>query len=133
MKANQNEVKLLPHYFQKIIGLLFVVSIIVVMFLKAYVKIPANINELIGSIILISFFLFMLTSRKVEDEMTIKLRYRAYAFAFITCIVAGVIDPYFNLIWEGEFVSTNTASDILRMGIIGYFVGYFSVFYEGEK
>jgi hypothetical protein len=128
MRKNQNEIKFLPHRFQKIIALFFTLSIIGIIILKGYFKISTNASEMLGSIILISFFLFMLTSNKIEDEMTKELRLKAYTFAFISCIVMGIIDPYINLVFEGEFLSTNTAGDILRMGIIGYFIGYFLFF-----
>lgn len=130
MRENQNEIKFLPHRFQKIIALLFVLSIAGIFILKGYFKISTNATEMFGSLILISFFLLMFTSRKIEDERTKELRLKAYAFAFISCIVMGIIDPYVNLISEGSFVSTNCASDILRIGIINYFVGYFLLFYN---
>lgn len=132
MRKNQSEIKLLPHRFQKIIALFFTLSIIGIIILKGYFNISTNASEMLGSIILISFSLFMFTSSKIEDEMTKELRLKSYAVAFLSCIVMGIIDPYTNLLFEGEFLSTNTAGDILRMGIIGYFIGYFLFFSREE-
>lgn len=132
MSSSPKKILLLPHYFQKVAILFFILSVFGIFILKHYFYIGADTRELLGHGILISFFIFMLTSRKVEDEMSMELRLKAYALAFQICIMTAITDPYLNLLVNGEFALDIGAWGLLMIGIVNYIAGYV-IFYLSEE
>lgn len=127
MKKVQKELKLLPNYFKKI-GIAFGCVDILIIILSIAKIIEADeelLKSISGSILLIAFLLIALAKDKIEDELTIIIRLRALAGAFIYGVVILIVDPFINLLFEGAFYSDKGATSLLNGMFVFYFIMVF--------
>lgn len=122
MKKNPDGIRLLPNYFQKIAALFFIGSIVGLFFMKGYLKLGDLSEQIAGNGILISFLIYILAAQKMEDELTIKTRLKVFAVSFHAMIIYAIVEPYINYLFGDGFVLDSSASEMIRMGIIFYFV-----------
>ena len=121
MTYQPNKIGFLPNYFQKIAAGLFVLSIIALFIMKSYFKLGDLSEQITGNIIMISFVIYMLAAQKIEDELTIKLRMRAWSVSFFAIISYAIIEPYINFLLGDGFVFDSSGKDVIQYGVIIYF------------
>ena len=85
----------LSHRFMRI-GIAIVLSAIVLMFVRAFIKEGDTqwLKQLLQKILLVGLLIMSLSKDKIEDEMTISLRSQSYAIAFIVGVVYALVMPY---------------------------------------
>ncbi len=131
MKKNQKDLLLLPYYFRGIaFGILTLSFTFVGLTLLDIISLGKEIESLIfQELFLVGLLLLVITKGRVEDELTLRLRLKSFAAAFIFGVVSVVVDPLTNLIFEGEFISTSKLPGLL----VAMFVFYFIVFYTLKR
>jgi hypothetical protein len=131
MKNIHKDLRLLPYAFKKVIyvvfGLIVLVAILSIAQILPFEK--DLVKTVLKSVLLITFLLFALTEDKVEDELILKIRLKAFAASFIYGVATLVIDPLINLIFDGRFYSDKSANELLT----SMFLFYFLIFYFMKK
>ncbi len=131
MNRKNKELNLLPNYFKKIGTVLLSLSILGVIVLKLFVELQPDAIDLIKESFLttaiVSMLIISLSSNKIEDEMTMKIRVTAYTFAFITGTITTVIAPFVGMFWGEEFTIFQEAKELLIFMCMMYFVGIYSI------
>lgn len=125
------DLRLIPYAFKKVIYVVFGLIVLVAILSIAQV-LPFEkdlVKTVLKSVLLITFLLFALTEDKVEDELILKIRLKAFAASFIYGVATLVIDPLINLIFDGRFYSDKSANELLT----SMFLFYFLIFYFMKK
>jgi hypothetical protein len=131
MKNMHKDLRLIPYAFKKVIYVVFGLIVLVAILSIAQV-LPFEkdlVKTVLKSVLLITFLLFALTEDKVEDELILKIRLKAFAASFIYGVATLVIDPLINLIFDGRFYSDKSANELLT----SMFLFYFLIFYFMKK
>lgn len=131
MKKIENQHVFLPRYF-RVIGFLLALISVVIFILRAseIIKIDLDVfYNISGSILLLALLLIALTRDKIEDELTIIIRLKAFSVAFLTGVFLTIFEPYMNLFLDGKFYSDKGPMGIL----IFMFMFFFFVKYQLKK
>ena len=127
MSKIQNDLRLLPTKF-KIIGLT-IMSLSILFKALPISELLTIDKELIKTIstsgILISLLLLALTRNKIEDELTLKIRLKGLAVSFIYGVGMVIIEPFMNLLFDGEFFSEKGTTELLMSMFFFYFIMVF--------
>jgi len=129
MNKIQTGSQLLPVYFKKIA---FGIIITTVLFeALSYSKILMIDKELLNTIsrsgILISLLLLALTRSKIEDELTLNIRIRAFAGSFAFGVGILIVEPFVNLIFDGSFSSDIGSTQLIMTMLCFYFLMFFKM------
>jgi hypothetical protein len=123
MNSSQNNLRLFPRYFNKI-GLGIILGIIVFMLLSFFeiFFIDKEVAKTITkTLFLISLLIFSITRSKIEDELTVAIRLKAFAASFIFGVMIVIVDPFVNLVFEGVFLLEKGAVELLISMLLFYF------------
>lgn len=127
MNNIQKDLRLLPNYFKKI-AFGFILLFILLAILTKYQILPFD-KDIIKAItktgLLISLLLLALTKDKIEDELTLRIRLRAFTFSFFVGVVNVILEPYMNLLLKGSFLSTKGTDQLIFSMIFFYFIMFF--------
>lgn len=125
MSAKQQELRLLPNYFNKIAwGLIGLSILIIVLFKSGFMPLEKETARLLAENgILISLLLFALTRDKVEDELTMRIRVTAFAASFIMGVTVAIVNPFVDLLFGGL-----TEMETTRL-LFTMFFFYFIIFF----
>lgn len=127
MNYSQQEIRLLPRKYKFASYVILCVSILLMITTKVgWVSVEAElVKTIFKSGVLASLLLLALTRDNMEDELTLRIRIKAFAIAFIFGVTYVVAMPFVNLVFDGEFI----AEDIGTAGLlIAMFVFYFGMF-----
>lgn len=127
MNYSQQEIRLLPRMYKYASYVILCVSILLMITTKVgWVSVEAElVKTIFKSGVLASLLLLALTRDNMEDELTLRIRIKAFAIAFIFGVTYVVAMPFVNLVFDGEFI----AEDIGTAGLlIAMFVFYFGMF-----
>jgi hypothetical protein len=69
--------------------------------------------------------LLALTRNKIEDELTLRIRLKAFAASFIYGVVIVIIEPLINLLFDGSFLSDKGVIELLISMFFFYFIMMF--------
>lgn len=129
MKNNHSEIRLLPLYYKKVALIILSLTIIfVILSITKAISIEKEIAKTIATIgILIACLLFALTKNKEEDELTLIIRFKALAGAFIFGTLYTVITPFINLFSGDDFQLNLKVSQILIMMFGMYFFNFYAM------
>lgn len=123
MNKIQKDLLLLPFFVKKIA--LTILSASILLMALSISKIIIFDKELIKTItdcgFLISFLLLAVTKNKIEDELTLRIRLKAFAATFIYGVVKVILELLISLVSDGSLSSGDGASQLL----IGMFIFYF--------
>ncbi|MDO6802894.1 hypothetical protein Q4595_10580 [Wenyingzhuangia sp. 1_MG-2023] len=127
MNQIQKELNLLPENFKKIA---FLIMLLTVLFISLSIfKVIEIDNRLVkkiaGSTFLLSLLILSITRNKIEDELTLKIRVKAYAASFIYGVSVTIVFPLINLILKGSFESKKGVHELLISMFIFYFIMIF--------
>ena len=123
---------LLPAYF-KVIGIAVITLALIALFvLKPLFGDSIHENKELLKVIFLDFIILGLifiawTRDKVEDEMTVHLRFRAMGMAFIYAVVYVFVHPIITLLWLDGNLDLNGQQIIIATLIM------FSFFYYTQK
>ncbi len=107
MNKIQQDLRLLPRYFNKIaIGLITLTILFLALYVLKVINIDKELVKTLSKIgILISLLLLVLTRSKIEDERMLRIRLKAFASAFVYgatfVIVELLIHLFFNVRFSG--------------------------------
>ena len=127
MKNIEKELNLLPRYFRIIGFVLVAISVVLaILFFVELLKIETEIFENInGYILLLAFLLIASSKEKIEDELTLNIRLRAFAIAFIFGAGFMIIYPLMNLLISGRYFQNYGPFGILNLMFFIYFGQYY--------
>ena len=120
------DLKLLPHYFKKYAFCLLALTVLFALLpLVNLVSIHKDTGFIVvKSGILVSFLLLALTREKIENELTMRSRILSLAASFIMGVTTVIIEPFINLLIDGDFISTKGTAELLISMFIFYFLIY---------
>ncbi len=127
MNKIQQDLRLLPNNFKKVAFGIMILSILLVVLsvLKAITIDEEIVKTLAKSGFLVSLLLLVITKNKIEDELTLRIRLRAFAASFIYGVVIVIAEPFINLLFGDSFVSDKGIAELL---ISMFFFNFFMMF-----
>lgn len=127
MNEIQKDLRLLPTNFKKIaLGIMLLSALLVLLSLSKILTIDKEIVKTISkSGFLISLLLFAITRNKIEDELTLRIRLKAFAASFIYGVVIVIIDPFINLLIGDNFFADKGVAELLITMFFFYFIMIF--------
>jgi len=102
-----DDLNLLPNYYKKIAGGLFVAVILfAILHLTNVIPIDRDIGKLLlENGILLCLLIPAITRDKIEDELTVNIRMQAFVAGFIFGVLIVIINPLLIIILEGTYKS----------------------------
>lgn len=127
MNKIQKDLQLLPVYFKKIaLGIIIASILFMVLSISKTLTFDKELIKIISkSSFLISLLLLALTRNKIEDELTLKIRLKAFAASFIYGVVIVIVEPFINLLFDGSFLSDKGVTELLMSMFFFYFLMMF--------
>ncbi len=124
MKKNQQDLRLLPTNFKKVaFGIMVISALVVVMSMLKILPIEKEIVKTIAkSGILISLLILTITRNKEEDELTLRIRLKAFSASFLYGVVIVIIEPFISLLFDGNFLLDKGAAELLMSMFFFYFM-----------
>lgn len=129
MNKIQQDLHLLPRYFKKVaFGIMLFSALLVVLTILKVLPIDKEIIKTIAkSGFLISLLLLVITRNKIEDELTLRIRLKAFAVSFIYGVVSVILEPFKNLLFGDSFLSDKGVTELLISMIFFYFLMMFKM------
>lgn len=127
MKAQQKDLRLLPHYYKKIaISLILIAILIILLFQVEILTIEKHFVKLMAeNILLIALLILALTKDKIEDELTLKLRMQSFAGSFIYGVLTVIVFPYTGFLFKDNSFSEKGSYELILSMLLFYFIIFF--------
>ncbi len=124
MKKIQQDLRLLPGSFRKVaFGIMVLSGLLVLLSILKVLTIDKEIVASIAkSVFLIALLLLVITKDKIEDELTMRIRLKAFAASFIYGVVFVIIEPFINVLFGDSFLSNKGAMELLISMFLFYFI-----------
>ncbi len=105
----------LPAQYKKI-GIAVTIISFIGLFVLGYIdNEPEILRDLIKKSILVGLLIISISKDSIEDELTIKLRGKSYAMAFVFGVVYALVQPYITYFLSFLFNKKNN-EDFLELG-----------------
>lgn len=132
MGKDQFQLRLLPTTFKKIgLGVLALSVLLFLFRLLNVLPIEKSLLLTVSQIgILISLLILALTKNKVEDELTLKIRVRAFANSFIFAVMYVIFDLFLELQFHKSPLISDGPIDVLLLMFIFYFLSFHQMLYN---
>lgn len=129
MNKTQKDLRLLPYRFKNVAyGLLLLTFVFILFTLLDIVVIEKETAKTLSSSgILLALLLLALTSDRIEDELTLRIRVKAFAASFIYGVTYVVVMPFINLIFDGDFITDNMGMEGLLFTMFLFYFGMFGL------
>jgi|TARA_B110000093_G_C12862693_1_gene364163 hypothetical protein len=127
MNKIQQDLRLLPGHFKKVaFGIMLLSALLVVLYILKVLTIDKEIVETTAkSGFLISLLLLVITRNKIEDELTLRIRLKAFTASFIYGVVIVIVEPFINLLFGDSFLSDKGVTELLINMFFFYFIMMF--------
>ena len=127
MNKIQQDLRLLPGHFKKVaFGIMLLSALLVVLYILKVLTIDKEIVETTAkSGFLISLLLLVVTRNKIEDELTLRIRLKAFTASFIYGVVIVIVEPFINLLFGDSFLSDKGVTELLINMFFFYFIMMF--------
>ncbi|MDD4149650.1 MAG: hypothetical protein PHE33_06440 [Bacteroidales bacterium] len=127
MNKTQKDLNLLPPVFKKIAyGIMFLTILFAILSIVKVLAIDKHIAKTISmSFFLIALLLLAITRSKIEDELTLRIRLKAFAASFIYGVAFVIITPFINLLFDGSFLLDVGVEQLLISMFLFYFMMMF--------
>jgi len=127
MNKTQKDLNLLPPVFKKIAyGIVFLTILFAILSITKVLTIDKQIAKTISmSFFLIALLLLAITQSKMEDELTLRIRLKAFAASFIYGVAFVIITPFINLLFDGSFLLDMGVEQLLISMFLFYFMMMF--------
>ncbi len=124
----ENELRLFPYQYKKYFIIVMAIAFIIVIFDGFGVLTDHDfLGQIVMNVLLVCLLALSLSRDKEEDELTMKLRLKAIASTFILGVSLVIVDPYINLLFDGDFRITKEADGLLLTMMIYYFFIFYSL------
>jgi hypothetical protein len=128
-KLRKDKIWLFPNYFKRIgiatILLAFIpLTIFKLMNLEFYQMQKEILKILTMSSFLLGFVFIAWSKDKIEDEMSLYMRFRAISFAFGFVIIYVILNPIFNLIFQ-DTVKDISGQNVVLLMLWMYLIWYY--------
>ena len=129
MTKNNQDLRLLPVPFRKVAFGIMIFSVLLIVLIKSKIlPIDKDIVKTISQTgILVSLLLLTLTKNKIEDELTSRIRLKAFASSFIFGVGYVIVDPFVSLLFKDGFLSNRGVTEILITMFLFYFMTFYSM------
>jgi hypothetical protein len=127
MKRTQQDLRLLPTSFKKVaLGIMLVTTLFVVLSMTKTLLIDKEIvKDIAKSGFLVALLLLVMTRNKIEDELTLRIRLKAFSATFLYGVVIVILEPFINFLFGGSFLSDKGAAELLISMFFFYFIMVF--------
>ncbi|MDD4216802.1 MAG: hypothetical protein PHZ24_05655 [Bacteroidales bacterium] len=127
MDKTQKDFNLLPPIFKKIaFGIILIVILFVILNVTKVLRIDKQIAKTITmSFFLIALLLLAITKNKIEDELTLRIRLKAFAASFLYGVAFVIVKPFVNLLFDGTFLLDMGVEQLLLSMFFFYFIMMF--------
>ncbi|MGB5463139.1 MAG: hypothetical protein WBM92_07225, partial [Aureibaculum sp.] len=98
LKKIQNYQYLLPNKYKKVGVVLLLISLLTLITRKYLLDDGELVRQIAKKGMLLSLLLITMSKEKIEDELIIKLRGQAFAFAFVAGVIYTLIQPLINYV-----------------------------------
>ena len=131
MNKVQQDLRILPTNFKiAAYRIMFLCGLFVALSISKILAIDKEIVKTISkSVFLISLLLLALTRDKIEDELTLRIRLKAFTASFIYGVGIVIMEPFINLLFDGSFLSDKGVAELL----ITMFFFYFAMMFLMKK
>ncbi|MGB5363562.1 MAG: hypothetical protein WBN17_09690 [Aureibaculum sp.] len=135
LKKIQNYQYLLPNKYKKVGVVLLLISLLTLITRKYLLDDGELVRQIAKKGMLLSLLLITMSKEKIEDELIIKLRGQAFAFAFVAGVIYTLIQPLINYVVALVVRPEKAVFDGLEDFIILWFmmVMYLTFFYLFKK
>lgn len=121
----RKDLNLLPHWF-KWVGLGIAGGILLVTIMSKVLALPFVMGkDMLTSVVYIGLLLVVLAKERVEDELLMRIRLKAYAASFIYGVCYVVMDPIINGISDGVYRYQVSVDTLLLSMFCFYFLMYY--------
>lgn len=129
MNKTQKDLRLLPYRFKNVAYGLLLLSFLFILFtlLDIVVIEKESAKTLASSGILLALLLLALTSDRIEDELTLRIRLKAFAASFIYGVGYVVVSPFVNLLFDGDFLYEDMGMEGLLFTMFLFYFGMFGL------
>lgn len=86
----------LPHVYKKVGISAFTISMLVLLSTKFIDGESDTFKMVLRQFIIASMLVIAISKEKVEDEMIMKIRHRAFTLSFIWAVIYALVQPYIN-------------------------------------
>jgi len=121
MNNNNRPLKLLPHSFKMIGGILAALGIAAAVFFKYYppASVPReSLKIILLNIMILGLLLSAIARDKVEDEMSLYLRAQAMVFAFLWGVIRVVVAPFIDMMFHDPIKVPGAQEVVLSMLLV---------------
>ncbi|MFA7115851.1 MAG: hypothetical protein WC140_01260 [Bacteroidales bacterium] len=127
MNKTQKDLRLLPTNFKKVaFGIMLLSALFVILYIFKIITIDKDMVKTISkSGFLISLLLLVITRNKIEDELTLKIRLKAFSASSIYGVGVVILEPFINLLFDGSFLSDMGVTELLISMFFFYFIMMF--------
>ena len=127
MDKSQFELRLLPIYFKTVaLGIMLVTFCFSLLSVFEIITFDKEVAKTISkSVFLIALLILAISKNKIEDELTLVIRLKAFTASFIFGVLIVIIDPIINLFFEGMLLLDKGVTELL----IGMLLYYFFMFF----
>ncbi len=129
MTKNKQDLLLLPISFKKVsFGIMTLCVLLVVLTISEILPIDKYLVKIISKTgILVSLLLLALTKNKIEDELTSRIRLKAFASSFIFGVGYVIVEPFVHLLFHDNFLSDKGVTELLITMFLFYFLTFYSM------
>jgi len=127
MNKEQVDLKLLPVQFKIVATAVLAISLLFAVLYKLEVfEMSEEISHTISKTgVLLSLLIFAMTRSKIEDELTLRIRLRAFAVSFIFGVGIVIVEPIVNVLFGESFLSDKGVIELLLSMFFFYFLTIF--------
>lgn len=129
MHKNHQDLRLLPVHFKKVAFGIFILSVLfIVLTISKVITVDKDIVKIISKTgILVSLLLLALTKNKIEDELTSRIRLKAFASSFVFGVAYVIVEPFVSLLFKDGFLSDKGVTEVLITMFLFYFMTFYSM------
>ena len=88
----------LPHIYKKVGIVTFSVSMLILLSAKFIDGEIETFKMVLRQLVIASMLVIAISKEKVEDEMIMKIRHRAFTISFIWTVIYTLVQPYINYV-----------------------------------
>ena len=127
MNKIQQDLKLLPTNFKKVaFGIMLISALLVVLSISKLLPIDKEIIKTVAKTgFLISLLLLVITRNKIEDELTLRIRLKAFAASFIYGVATVIVESFISLLFGNIFLTDKGVTELLISMFLFYFIMIF--------
>ena len=127
MATKQNELRLLPFAFKKIaIGAILLIGLFLLLALSNILPVNKDVAKTIFKIgVPLALLVLTLTRNKVEDELTLHIRVKAFAYTFVFGVIFVTLRTIADTLFPDDSITKMGLTDFLVLMFVDYFINFY--------